>query len=286
MIPTRRSRAFTRWFAGHADARLRRSFGRIHVRGVEDARRAGADAPLLLVANHTSWWDPLVALWLSVRHLGFDAYAMMDARNLRRLPFFGLVGGFGVDLDDPRDGARSVRHAASLLDRPGRAVWVYPEGRERSPFSPLELRAGAAHIAKLSTRARVVGIGVRYVFAGAEAPDLWISLGPAFERSRDIRSGLEAQRRAIETELARIDGARKGEFTLLHERRPSLFGRVAEVLLATLTRPLLLSGANEAAAGPESQAAPSPFERSRDDGPREGRKKDDVGEEGVVHGDP
>lgn len=139
MIPARKSRWFTAWFARHARARIAGTFGRVLVSGADELRAACAAGPVLVVANHTSWWDPLVALWLTNVVVHVDSFAMMDAANLRRLPFFGKVGAFGVDLDEAADGASAIRYAARLLDAPGRVVWIYPEGRERSPFEPLEL---------------------------------------------------------------------------------------------------------------------------------------------------
>ena len=84
---------------------------------------------MLVVSNHTAWWDPLVAILLSHRILNTDGFALMDAKNLRRLPCFGRVGAFGVDLDDQRDGARAIRYAAKLLIAKElsrrRLVWIF-----------------------------------------------------------------------------------------------------------------------------------------------------------------
>ena len=59
-----------------------------------------ARSPVLLVANHTCWWDSLVFFDLLYRSLGADAYAMMDAGNLRRLRVLGWIGGIGVERGD------------------------------------------------------------------------------------------------------------------------------------------------------------------------------------------
>lgn len=125
MIPARKSPAFSRWFSGDAQRRIFRAFGAVRVGGLDDLARVAAERPVLVISNHTSWWDPLVVLYLTARVLKVDAYAMMDAKNLRALPFFGKVGAFGVNLDTPVDGARAIRYAAKLLDRAGRLVWIF-----------------------------------------------------------------------------------------------------------------------------------------------------------------
>ncbi len=240
MIPASKSALFCAWFSRHADARLRRSFGRVLVSGLEHLEYAVAEGPVLVVANHTAWWDPLLAIWLTNRIVRVDSYAMMDARNLRRLPFFGKVGAFGVDLDVPSDGAYGVRYAARLLDRPGRVVWIYPEGRERSPFEPLELRGGASIIGRVARRAKVVSVGVRYVFGASELPDVYIAMGPAEPTMRDQDEGLARQKLGIETQLSRIDHAlREGDvrdFRTLLARPKRPLDAWAERMLAFITQ--------------------------------------------------
>lgn len=240
MIRASKSAWFTALFARHARSRIIRTFGRVLVSGLDDLRQACARGPVLVVANHTSWWDPLVALWLANVVLRTDAYAMMDATNLRRLPFFGKVGAFGVDLADPADGARAIRHAAKLLSGRGRLVWIYPEGRERSPFAPLELQAGASLVARVARGAEVVCIGVRYVFDGRERPDLWISIGPPGMAPRAPEVELARQREGISAALARIDAglasASTDGFTMLEESKPGVLGHIAERMLAWMVR--------------------------------------------------
>lgn len=242
MIPAAKSAWFTAWFAGHARARIERTFGRVCVAGLDELRAACEAGPVLVVANHSSWWDPLVALWLTQRLLRADAFAMMDAANLRRLPFFNAVGAFGVDLDVPADGARAIRHAVRLLDRPGRLVWIYPEGGERSPFEPLEIRSGAALVGRLARRARLVAIGTRYVFRGDERPELWISIAPPEASERDVELGRTRQQQLLEGQLARIDRAlatgNQADFAALLETRRSRVGWVAEAILTWLARRL------------------------------------------------
>lgn len=242
MIEPAKSRWFNAWFAAQAHARIARTFGRVLVAGLSEARELLGQRPVLFVPNHTTWWDALVVLWLSERVLASDGYAMMDAANLRRLPFFRRVGAFGVDLADPADGARAIRHAARLLDRPGRSLWIFPEGRERSPFEALELRPGAAQIARVVRgSAAVVPVGLRYAFGERERPDLFISFGGALAATRDVEEGVARQRAGIERELGRIDEllsvrgdpSRLG-FDAVMERGPSFFARLGERMLVRL----------------------------------------------------
>ena len=137
MIPARKHRLFRWWFGGHARARLRAGFSAVRAEGMDHLRAALAAGPVLIV------------LYLTEHALRCDGHAMMDAQNLQRLPFFAMVGAFGVDLANPSDGASAMRYAARLLNAPGRMVWVFPQGRERPVTErPLAFRAGSAEVAR------------------------------------------------------------------------------------------------------------------------------------------
>jgi 1-acyl-sn-glycerol-3-phosphate acyltransferase len=119
VIAASKNRWFNAWFARNARSRIQRTFGRVLVSGLAETRAVIQGTPVLVVANHTTWWDALVALYASELLLGCDGYALMDAANLRRVPFFRRVGAFGVDLDDPADGARGTRRAGLVVGQSG-----------------------------------------------------------------------------------------------------------------------------------------------------------------------
>lgn len=185
MIPAAKSPLFEAWFLRHVRGRLRASFSSLRVAGAEHVLEVAGQAPLLWIGNHTSWWDPLVAYHLSGSYFRLDGHAMMDAKNLRKLPFFARIGAFGVDLEDPADGARSLRYAARLLDAPRRMVLVFPQGTER-PISerPLRFKPGSGELSRLAARCRVVPFAVRYDLAGEERPRILVRFGPALAQPR------------------------------------------------------------------------------------------------------
>jgi len=243
MIEARPSSLFGAWFSRDAEKRLRRMFGVARMAGLDALRDALADdGSVLVVSNHTSWWDPIVAIWLCRRVLRVDAYAMMDAKNLRRLPFFAKVGAFGVDLDDPRDGARAMRYAVKLLRKPRRLVWIFAQGRE-TPITlrPLGFREGSAHIATLAPRAALAYVALRYEHGSAPEPSLWISARVEPVAVRPARVATATLELDVTRELDRIDAAVvRGEdhdFAKLWERPNSPWLAFATWLLVILTRP-------------------------------------------------
>lgn len=265
MIPARKSALFTRWFARDAEMRIRRAFSAVHVCGLEHLERQVKAGPTVVVTNHTAWWDPLVALVASHRWVDADGYAMMDASNLERLPFFGRVGAFGVDLGDPSDGARAMRHAAKLLARPNALVWIFAQGREVPvTVRPLGFRPGSREIARIAKAAVVPG-AIRYEMGSVPEPALWLSFGPAIEH---VRAGVEPElhEKAVTEELDRVERAIGGDaagFTLLHRKPESRILALATRLLAFMTKPRGLRLA------PHGDSTSAPSRSTRNEAPRQ-----------------
>ena len=122
------------WFFALARRYVRYKFARgfdgVHVEGLQEARALMAREPVIVAATHVAWWDALFAIQMAAL-LGGESYCLMDAANLRRLPFFGWVGAVPLDRSSPKRALKDMKAAATLLDRPGRVVWIFPQGRQR-----------------------------------------------------------------------------------------------------------------------------------------------------------
>lgn len=231
MIPAYRWPAFARWFSRHCERRLRATFHRATLDGLAHLRDALAQGPVLAIANHASWWDAVVAVVLSHRVLGADAYAMMDAAQLAGVRFFGFVGGFGVDRSRRRDGVAALRHAQALLDRPGRLVWVFPQGAITPAHREVHFEGGAARIAMAVPGLRVVPVGLRYRFGDHERPELGIHCGaPLVPTAAAPAVVTEQLRAAVLACLRQLDDADPDERAVwfAHDARPSLATRMLD----------------------------------------------------------
>ena len=166
-----------------------------------------ASQPLLLLPNHTSWWDGFVALELAHR-LGHRFHVMMQADQLAQIPFFARVGAFSVDHGDRRQAEADLAYAATLLV-PGNGVWIFPQGRRMPAGAPLVIASGAARLARAAAPVRVVPVALRYPFVSEELPEAFAWIGRPF--AVDPGASLGAARRLIGAELAgavgRLDAA-------------------------------------------------------------------------------
>lgn len=208
--------------------------------GAQHVVQAAKDRPVLFVGNHTCWWDSLVIFWLSYAHFSLDGHAMMDARNMRKLPFLGKIGAFGVEIGDRDDGERALAFGASLLDRPRRMVLVFPQGRERPiTVRPLGFHRGSAEIARRCPDAAVIPFALRYEFGNVDRPYLYVNFGAPIAWQDDAEALRIAQENAVTALLDEIDRAldtgKRDAFVPLFTQHSAL-GAIATDMLAWFSR--------------------------------------------------
>lgn len=223
---------------------IRSAFQRVGLWSYEPALRPEGtrDLPILIYANHPSWWDGYMAFLLADEHWRCAGYLMMEEAQLARYGFFRYCGVFSVDRHDPREAMRSVAYAGTLLkSHPGRVLWIFPQG-EITPNDrrPLGTYSGAAHIARRAAPVRCIPMALRFEFLGEQRPEALIRLGASHVVAGD--TNVKAlhhemdQRLLAEVEQLRedtINGATTGYHTILQGRASVnvVWDRVRAVLL-------------------------------------------------------
>lgn len=220
----------TPWFLGLARRYARRKLARgldgLRAAGVEEARSAAAAGPVVLAANHVCWWDPFLVVALD-EALGTEGYALMDAGSLAGLPFFARLGALPLDRSAPARLRAGLRAAAALLDRPGRAVWMFPQGRLRpAHLRPLGIHPGVSLLARLAPGAAVVPVALQYAFGEHPAPAALARFGEAIPNGlAATRRGLARLESALEEGLDEIDASLAGDAPPLPVLVPSRLRR-------------------------------------------------------------
>ncbi len=186
---------FRPWMARRLDG--------VRIRGIEDSRWI-PDIPVLLVANHTSWWDGFLLREVH-RRLRPDAplHVVMTERELRRFPIFQWMGA--VPLPPGPLGARTLlRDLESRLEsRSDAVVGFFPQGRIWPSYRrPLGFRPGAAWLARRLAPLAVVPVGLHLQPLVRPAPAAFVSVGhPRIVRHAIDSAELEA---LVATELDAI----------------------------------------------------------------------------------
>lgn len=87
--------------------------------------------PVMLIANHMSWWDGMWLRMFNQAYLGRKFNFMMLEEQLRKHWYFQYIGGFSVQKGS-RSVLESLGHAAELLGKNENLVLMFPQGKIQS----------------------------------------------------------------------------------------------------------------------------------------------------------
>lgn len=138
------------------------------------------EAPLVVLANHPSWWDGVAFMLLS-RRLFPDrpVFTPMEAASLARYPFMRRLGVFGVEPGAARGAAAFLRTAEAVLRDPRHMLWMNLPGRFADPRErPLPVAPGAVRLPELAPGALVMPLALDYPFWTERAPEMLAAFGP------------------------------------------------------------------------------------------------------------
>ncbi len=210
LLAARKRAPLDRLYAAYGRRLLRRAFAQLRIGG---AAFPCGDAPTIAFLNHSAWWDPIVALFLSHDLFRRDGVGLMQGAQLLRYPFFRRVGCFGATTTSLDDARRVSAHAAELVRaRARRTLWLFPQGELLPAGAPLRFRSGTVRIARAIPEAQLVPIALRYTFRDSQRPELTVRVGAAFhlsatggaaELTRDLEQRLGSELERLDADLAR-----------------------------------------------------------------------------------
>jgi 1-acyl-sn-glycerol-3-phosphate acyltransferase len=121
---------------------------------VEAAENIDPTAPQVVVANHSSWFDPLVLA-------GFcpGPYVFVAKKEVARVPFFGMAlracGHIYIDRSDRDLAVESLEVARERLEDDGPSIIMFPEGT-RSATGELQRFKKGTFVLAIQAGAEVV----------------------------------------------------------------------------------------------------------------------------------
>ncbi len=178
--------------------------------------------PLILFGNHSSWWDPLIALLLGQTILPERThYAPMDQIALEHYSIFKPMGFFPVDNGSAKGAVQLLRAGQEILSRPGSVLWITPESQFNDVRKrPVLFRPGLGALMSRSGRLTCVPIAIEYTFWNERLPEVLVNVGEPLE----IADGAMEDARTWTNLLSYAMSATLDELTMLAvERDPDAF---------------------------------------------------------------
>tara|TARA_R110002049_G_scaffold72490_1_gene187003 strand:- start:116126 stop:116920 length:795 start_codon:yes stop_codon:yes gene_type:complete len=163
---------------------LRRHFHAIAIERESLNQLGCIDAsPVIVYANHPSWWDPLVSHFLNrVLFSPRQFYAPIDAEALQKYRVFGKLGFYGVKMSTTHGAASFLKQSRRILDHPQTAIWMTPEGKFADPRDhSTTLMPGLSHLSSRMENGHIIPLALEYVFWDERLPVCLTKLGQPFD---------------------------------------------------------------------------------------------------------
>jgi chlorobactene lauroyltransferase len=175
---------------------------RTHVTGVTTLPTARR--PVLLCANHESFWDGFLLREVQRRvRPGASYRAVMLESELTGRPWLGLLGAMGVAPGSPTSTRSLLRGLEALSEaQSGSVVAFFPQGRIRPDDPrPLGFRRGITLVADALAPATLVPVGLRVLPGKTARVEAYLSLGDPIDIVRGSRIPIGRVEAAVEEEL-------------------------------------------------------------------------------------
>ena len=104
--------------------KMKKSFNTVIIRGNVEK----TDLPVLLVCNHTSWWDGIWALHVNQQIFHRKYHFMMLEEQLQKNWFFKYTGGFSIS-KKTKSVVETLNYTVGLLQNKNNIVLMFPQGK-------------------------------------------------------------------------------------------------------------------------------------------------------------
>ncbi|MCC8034737.1 MAG: lysophospholipid acyltransferase family protein [Rikenellaceae bacterium] len=140
-----------------------RFFHRIDMVGT----KVKGEYPVLMLANHFSWWDGFIQYRLNKELFGRRLYVMMLEEQLCRHKIMNRCGCFSVRKNS-RSSVDTMRYAAAVMEHTENMVLIFPQGCIGSIYLPgIEFESGADYLIKRIDNAFKIVFNVNMVDYGS-----------------------------------------------------------------------------------------------------------------------
>lgn len=202
MLEANKSPWFERIFAVYNRNLFKRRFHSFRVSGLEFLADKN---PKIIYANHSSWWDGLVAFEIS-RAIKADSFVMMEEKHLRKLFLFRRLGAFSIMRENPREAVESLNYSVNLLkEKPNRTLWIFPQGEILpNDARPFYFYRGLARIVEKAESCSAVPLAIRYEFLGEFKPEIFVKIGEPEKFLNGEIFNAKQQTKIFENQLAEL----------------------------------------------------------------------------------
>lgn len=104
--------------------------------------------PILIIANHISWWDGFWVMYLNMKIFKRKFYFMMLEEQLKKYWYFKYCGGYSIKKNS-KSIIESLKYSIEILSNPKNLLMLFPQGKIESQHKHIiEFEKGVEKIIK------------------------------------------------------------------------------------------------------------------------------------------
>ncbi len=104
--------------------KIKKAFHRVHIIGTFEDE----NLPVLIIANHISWWDGFWIMYLNIKKINRKFYFMMLEKQLHKHWYFNYAGGYSVRKNS-RSLLQTIKYTTQLLTSSSNIIFIFPQGK-------------------------------------------------------------------------------------------------------------------------------------------------------------
>jgi len=213
---------------------MKRHFHAFHLFG--DLPQPDPELPLLLIPNHSTWWDGFFVYLLNHQILRRESYLMMLDRQLAEYKFFSRIGAFGIAPGDKLNVKESLNYTVELLRKKNVSITIFPQG-ELLPWGkrPLNFKRGIKSIISWYKESlNILPLAIRAEYVGEQQAEVFFQFGENIIVDSQSFHGVkwleDVELNLLNNLAERIHNGDKGDILLagigsINVRMDKLFGR-------------------------------------------------------------
>ncbi len=195
------SKMLVKGFRWYTKRYLKKNFNAIRLSKSSAPLPDFSGLPVLVVMNHSSWWDLLIGTFLSEYLPKYQHYIPMDEKMLPKYRILSKMGFFGVS-STPRGAAVFLRRGRAIFSEPYRALWVTAQGEFVDPrVRPIVLRSGVGYFASKLEKALILPIAIEYCFWQERTAEVLLYFSKVIETGQSLNLNRDLWTTRLEQEL-------------------------------------------------------------------------------------
>ena len=134
----------------------------------------------------------MLGIFVQKELFDWEAYTVMDARQLQRYKFLARLGVIGVDRTSLTGAKEFLKYSTALLQGQRRALWLTPQGTMTSNHTrPITFQPGLSHLAAGLDNFYLARVALHYEFWNERLPEAFVSVSP-IEHIYNVNASLDS----------------------------------------------------------------------------------------------